>query len=389
MLLTIITFILVLSLLVFVHELGHFLTARRFGIRAEEFGFGFPPRACGLYKNDQGKWKFVWGAKEVCDCPTTVYSLNWIPMGGFVKIKGENGEFETDTDSFSGKKIWQRAIVLSAGVSMNVILAIVLISFGLMIGMPQDLEALAPGAKVESRQIQVIYVLDNTPANKAGLVVGDSIISINGRVFQSYLELQKYVDDNTGKNLTYQIKHEGETKDYQITPELMKETGKGGIGVALVETGIVRYPWYRAVWQGAKTTFELIGLIFTAFYELFKSLIMGKGVTAEVAGPVGIASLTGQAARMGFIYLLQFAALLSLNLAIINFLPFPALDGGRVLFLIIEKIKGSPVKREAETVIHNIGFALLMVLVTVVTFRDVLKFGDKFVGLWHRIIGLF
>ena len=389
MLLTIITFILVLSLLVFVHELGHFLTARRFGIRAEEFGFGFPPRACGLYKNDQGKWKFVWGAKEVCDCPTTVYSLNWIPMGGFVKIKGENGEFETDTDSFSGKKIWQRAIVLSAGVSMNVILAIVLISFGLMIGMPQDLEALAPGAKVESRQIQVIYVLDNTPANKAGLVVGDSIISINGRAFQSYLELQKYVDDNTGKNLTYQIKHEGETKDYQITPELMKETGKGGIGVALVETGIVRYPWYRAVWQGAKTTFELIGLIFTAFYELFKSLIMGKGVTAEVAGPVGIASLTGQAARMGFIYLLQFAALLSLNLAIINFLPFPALDGGRVLFLIIEKIKGSPVKREAETVIHNIGFALLMVLVTVVTFRDVLKFGDKFVGLWHRIVGLF
>jgi len=396
MLLTIITFILVLSLLVFVHELGHFFTARRFGIRAEEFGFGFPPRAVGLYKNDQGKWKFVWGSKEVRDCPTTVYSLNWIPMGGFVKIKGENGPSASSgqaedepQDSFAFKPIWQRAVVLSAGVSMNVILAIVLISFGLMIGMPQDLEALAPGAKVESRQIQVIHVLDNTPANKAGLVVGDSIVSINDQTFSTYQELQKYVDDNTGKNLTYQIKHEGEVQDYQITPELMKETGKGGIGVALVETGIVRYPWYRAVWQGAKTTFELIGLIFTAFYELFKSLIMGKGVTAEVAGPVGIASLTGQAARMGFIYLLQFAALLSLNLAIINFLPFPALDGGRVLFLIIEKIKGSPVKREAETVIHNIGFTLLMVLVTIVTFRDVLKFGDKFVGLWYRITGIF
>jgi regulator of sigma E protease len=365
------------------------MTARRFGIRAEEFGFGFPPRGVGIYKNDQGKWKIVWGAKEVKDCPTTVYSLNWIPMGGFVKIKGEDGEFETDADSFSGKKIWQRAVVLAAGVSMNVILAIVLISFGLMIGMPQDLESLAPGAKVDSRQIQVIHVLPNTPANQAGLVVGDSIVSINGQIFSTYQELQKFVDNNTGKNLVYQIKHEGQVKDYPITPELMKETGKGGIGVALVETGIVRYPWYRAVWQGTKTTFELIGLIFTAFFELFRSLIMGKGVTAEVAGPVGIASLTGQAARMGFIYLLQFAALLSLNLAIINILPFPALDGGRILFLIIEKFKGGPVKKEVEGVIHNIGFALLMVLVTIVTFRDVLKFGDKFIGLWHKTTGIF
>ena len=389
MLLTIITFILVLSLLVFVHELGHFITARRFGIRAEEFGFGFPPRGVGLYKNDQGKWKIVWGSKEVKDCPTTVYSLNWIPMGGFVKIKGEDGEFETETDSFAGKKIWQRAVVLSAGVSMNVLLAIVLISFGLMIGMPQDLEALAPGAKVESRQIQVIHVLPNTPANKAGVVVGDAIVSIDGQAFSAYQDLQKYVDERTGKNLIYQIKHEGAVKDYPITPEKMAETGRGGIGVALVETGIVRYPWYRAVWEGTKNTFELIGVIITAFYELFKSLILGKGVTAEVAGPVGIAALTGQAARMGFIYLLQFAALLSLNLAIINFLPLPALDGGRVLFLIIEKLKGRPMKREVEAVIHNIGFVLLMVLVTIVTFRDVLKFGDKFIGLWHRIVGLF
>lgn len=388
MLLTIITFILVLSLLVFVHELGHFMTARRFGIKADEFGFGFPPRLGGIYKNDQGKWKFVWGGKEVRDCPTTIYSLNWIPMGGFVKLN-EDDATSSDPNHFINKKIWQRAVVLSAGVSMNVLLAIVLISFGLMIGMPQDLEALSPGAKVASRQIQIVHVLPNTPANQAGLVVGDSIVSIDNKTFLTYQELQQYVDSNTGKNLTYQIKHEGQIKDYQITPELMKETGKGGIGVALVETGIVKYPWYRAIWQGVTTTFELLGVILGAFYELIKSLILGKGVTAEVAGPVGIASLTGQAARMGFIYLLQFAALLSLNLAIINFLPIPALDGGRVLFLIIEKIKGKPMNREVEAILHNIGFALLMVLVTIVTFRDVLKFGDKFIGLWHKITGIF
>ncbi len=389
MFLTIITFILVLSLLVFVHELGHFWTARRFGIKAEEFGFGFPPRAWGIYKNGEGKWKTVWGAKEVVDCPTTVYSINWIPMGGFVKIKGEDGEFEQDADSFANRSIWKRAVVLSAGVSMNVLLAIVLISFGLMIGMPQDLDTLSAGAKVENRQIQVIHVLDNTPASKAGVAVGDTIVSVGGRNFPTYQELQQFVDRNTGKPLAYQFRHEGRTVDYEITPEVMKETGKGGIGVALVETGIVRYPWYRAVWQGTKTTFQLIGLIISAFYELFKSLVMGRGVTTEVAGPVGIASLTGQAARMGFIYLLQFAALLSLNLAIINFLPFPALDGGRVLFLVIEKFRGRAIKREVETAIHNIGFALLMVLIVLVTFRDVLKFGDKFVSFWHRITGIF
>ena len=124
-----------------------------------------------------------------------------------------------------------------------------------------------------------------------------------------------------------------------------------------------------------------------AFYELIKGLIMGRGVAIDVAGPIGIAALTGQVAQMGLIYILQFTALLSINLAIINFFPFPALDGGRVLFLIIEKIKGSPVKRELEAAIHNIGFALLMLLVLVVTFRDVARFGDKFKMLWERIIG--
>ena len=124
-----------------------------------------------------------------------------------------------------------------------------------------------------------------------------------------------------------------------------------------------------------------------AFYELIKGLVMGRGVAVDVAGPVGIAALTGQVAHMGFIYILQFTALLSINLAIINFLPIPALDGGRVLFLIIEKIKGSPVKRELETAIHNIGFALLMLLVLVVTFRDVARFGDSFKALWERIVG--
>lgn len=167
----------------------------------------------------------------------------------------------------------------------------------------------------------------------------------------------------------------------------MAETGKGGIGVAISEVGMVKYPWYYAIWEGFKTTFMMVWAILVAFYELFKGLILGHGVSADVAGPVGIAVLTGQVARMGVIYIMQFTAMLSINLAIINFLPLPALDGGRVLFLIIEKIKGRPVKRELEAAIHNIGFMLLMVLVLLITFRDVMKFGDKFRMLFDRIFG--
>ncbi len=385
MFLTIITFILVLSVLVFVHELGHFWMARRFGVKAEEFGFGFPPRLWGIYKNEQGKWKHVGGRKEVRDCPGTVYSINWIPLGGFVKIKGEDGQEPDEKDSFASRPIWQRAIMLSAGVSMNVILAAVLISFGLMFGMPQALDNLGPKARVSNQQIQIIQVLPDTPASLTQIKMGDFILSINGKEFTDYEELQSFVNEHTGEELEYRIKRGKEVLTMKVTPEIIKETGKGGIGIAVAEIGLVKYPLTIAIWEGIKTTGLLIWVIIIAFYELIKGIFIGQGVSANLAGPVGIAAITGQVARMGFIYILQFAALLSINLAIINFIPFPALDGGRVLFLIIEKIKGSPVKREVEAVIHNIGFALLMILILVVTFRDVAKFGDKFKMFWEKI----
>lgn len=386
MLLTIITFILVLSVLVFAHELGHFMMARKFGVKAEEFGFGFPPRAFGFYKNEAGKWKFIWGVKEVTDSPGTIYSLNWLPLGGFVKIKGENGENETAPDSFAGKPIWQRAFMLSAGVVMNIVLAMILISIGFMAGLPQSLDnSLSAGARVSDRKIQVVEVLKNTPAEAAGLKIGDTIISVDNNNFLSYGELQNYVNANIGKSLAYKIKRGNDLTEVKIVPQIMPETKKGGVGIAIAETGIVSYPWYLAVWEGIKTALFLTWAIIVAFYELLKGLIMGQGVTADLSGPVGIASLTGQVARMGFIYLIQFTALLSINLAVINFFPFPALDGGRVLFLIIEKIKGAPIKREVEGAIHNIGFALLLLLVLVVTFRDIARFGDVFKNLFNKL----
>src|SRR3989338_7691589 len=386
MLLTIIIFILVLSILVFAHELGHFMMARKFGVKAEEFGFGFPPRLFGFYKNNQGDWRYVFGGREITDCPGTVYSLNWLPLGGFVKIKGENGEGEKEPDSFAARPVWQRAIILSAGVVVNIILAMVLIIAGFMMGLPQSLEGgLDARAQISDRKIQIVEVLGGSRAQSAGLKIGDTIVSIDNNKFYSFEELQGYVNSKIGLELNYKIERGRETLDKPITPALMPETGKGGIGVAISETGIVSYPWYLAIWQGVKTTFILTWVIITAFYELLKGLIFGQGVTADLAGPVGIAALTGQVARLGFVYLMQFTALLSINLAVINFFPFPALDGGRVLFLVIEKIKRGPVKREVEGLIHNLGFALLMILVLIVTFRDVAKFSGMFKGIWERI----
>jgi regulator of sigma E protease len=386
MFLTVVTFFIVLSVLVLAHELGHFAMARKFGVKAEEFGLGFPPRAFGIYKNDQGQWKFIRGSKEVFDSPKTIYSINWLPLGGFVKIKGENGEDQVEPDSFASKKIWQRAFMLSAGVVMNIVLAAVLISFGFMIGLPQSLDGqLNSHANVSDKKIQIMQVMENTPAALAGLKIGDTIVAIDNQSFANYQELQSYVSSGIGKNLNYKIKRGQDLIEAGITPKLMSETNRGGIGIAITETGIVSYPWYLAIFEGIKMTLLLTWAIIVAFYELIKGLILGHGVTADLSGPVGIATLTGQVARMGLTYLLQFTALLSINLAVINFFPFPALDGGRILFLIIEKIKRSPVKREVEGAIHNIGFALLMLLVLIVTVRDVARFGDVFKNLFNKL----
>ncbi|MCX6779256.1 MAG: site-2 protease family protein, partial [Candidatus Magasanikbacteria bacterium] len=163
MILTLITFIAVLAVLVLVHELGHFIAARKNGIKVEEFGFGFPPRIFGV-RRQNSNWQFIWGSKEDEEGGNTIYSLNWIPLGGFVRIKGEDGGHESDPDSFSNKKIWRRFVVLAAGVVMNVILAGVLLGVGYMIGIPQTLDNLGRGAKVNDAKIEIMSVATKAPA---------------------------------------------------------------------------------------------------------------------------------------------------------------------------------------------------------------------------------
>lgn len=384
MFLTIIIFIAVLSLLVFVHELGHFLTARRFGVRADEFGFGFPPRALGVYRNKAGKWRFVFGGKtyESLENETkadlvpakeaTIYSLNWLPIGGFVKIKGENDNGDTEPDSFAAKKIWKRIVILSAGVIMNVILAWFLFAIGYMIGMPQSTAEVGPRARVSEAMVAIVDVRPDSPAAVAGLVTGDSIISVDGQPVALEQELQALIGARPNQEVALIIERNGEEMPLTVTPSA-NEVGQGMIGVGIMAAGTVSYPFFDAVIEGAKTTGWLLKEIVIAFGGLIKNLVGGQPVGADFAGPVGIANITGQAARLGLAHLLQFTALLSLNLAVINILPFPALDGGRILFLLVEKIKGKPVRREIEAVAHNIGFILLIALIIFVTYKDIVR----------------
>ncbi|MEI6288102.1 MAG: RIP metalloprotease RseP [bacterium] len=423
MIITLLIFIFILSLLVFVHEAGHFFTAKRFGIKVEEFGFGLPPRIFGgrflsgqkvetismsiageteINMNSgeitgtsqvqvagktetRKKWLWVWGNKNTEDqidgqTAGTIYSLNWLPIGGFVKIKGENGDGKNDSDSFSNKRISRRIIVLASGVAMNFLLCAILLIIGFTVGLPAAIDGPLPyGAIVSQNQIIVMEVIDNMSAKEAGAKAGDIISAVDGQNIGSINDLHNYLSnkkDQTVKVLFLRDKEEL-TKDLQIK----EYQGTTGIGVALAQTATVRYPWYLAIWQGIKLTFIWLWAIITAFAMLFKNLIIGEPTGVQVAGPVGIAVMTGQMAKLGFVYVLQFAALLSINLAIINILPFPALDGGRILFLIIEKMRGKAIKQQWENALHNLGFALLMLLVLFVTYKDVLRYGGKIISV--------
>jgi regulator of sigma E protease len=255
-----------------------------------------------------------------------------------------------------------------------------------MIGAPQIVDSVKNrDAKVRDEKIQIISIVKNSPAEKAGIQLGDTIVDIDGQSFNRIEDVQTYIQSKDEQPLAVKISRLNQTLDFQIAPVILKETQKPGMGVGLAKTGIVSYPWHKAIWLGVRDTYYLGEQIIIAFAKIIKNAVVGQPLGVDVAGPVGIAVMTGQVARMGFIYILQFIALLSLNLAIINFLPFPALDGGRVLFLIIEKIRGRAVDQKIEQITHSIGFALLMVLVIIVTSRDIMRFKDFFINLWERI----
>jgi regulator of sigma E protease len=384
---TIIIFIAVLAVLVLSHEWGHFYAARRNGIRVDEFGFGFPPRLGGvrLLRRKPGadqklpakKWEWILGSKEITEEVRdenyeygTLYSFNLLPLGGFVKIKGENATENggNDADSFATKKAWQKALVLCAGVGMNVVVAIVLITAGMLLGAPQDISNLKNVDDIKDRKVIILGVMPGQPAEKAGIQPGDAIIKLDDLERPRLKELQAYVDEHRDRSIALTLERESQLVTVDLQPVVNTSTNKAVFGVGIMESGV--YPWYKALYMGTVQTFQILWAIILAFYAMIKSLVTGHGVGAEVSGPVGVAKMTGQVARLGFMYLMQFTAMLSLNLAVLNILPIPALDGGRLLFVIIGKIMRRPVTPKIEQWAHVIGFMFLMLIVILATGKD-------------------
>jgi len=351
MLITILAFLAVLVVLIIAHELGHFSTAKAFGVKVEEFGVGFPPRLLSFKKGE------------------TRYSLNAIPLGGFTKMAGEVDPSETR--SLASKSIWIRILVLSAGSLMNFLLPLLLFSIAFMV--PYN---------VLIGQVTVEEVLPNSPAAIAGLQPEDTIISINGKQLNSTLDLSREIQLNLGKESTMVISHsDSVTEEVQLTPRWRPPEGQGAIGI-LVKTAnptIVsqREPFWRAIPLGVKKCIET----FVLFKNGILSLFIGTA-TFQVGGPVAIAQMTGEVARAGISPLLEFAAFLSINLAIINIFPLPALDGGRIIFVLLEWIRrGKRISPKIEGLIHGIGFALLIAAMLAVTYQDIIRIvsGGSFV----------
>lgn len=358
--LTLIIFIIVLSVLVFVHEFGHFVMAKRAGMKVKEFGFGFPPRLFGIKRGE------------------TIYSLNWIPFGGFVKILGEDGEEQNNPRSFASAKAKTRAVVLVAGVVMNVLLAIVLLSIGNAVGLRVGLVGGTADAGASDIKVQIIQVAAGSPAEKAGLEPLDEIIGFKTgsliSTVSSVEEVQNFINKNLGSDVVMLVRENNTIIEKNLTPRSDPPPDEGALGVSLAVTGIVRYPWYEAIGRGAMDTVNIFRYTVVGYGTIIKNVFVTGKAGVELSGPVGIAVITGKAARLGFTYLMQFTALISINLAVLNIIPFPALDGGRLLFVGIEKLKGRPVSRKIETAINAAGFAFLIMLMIYVTAKDIIKF---------------
>jgi len=381
-----IAFISLIGLMV-LHEFGHFILAKKFGVKVEEFGIGYPPRIFG---------------KKIGE---TIYSLNLLPFGAFVKIQGEmarpsaaipaeslgidgstgspQGKIE-DHRSFSAQPIGKRALIVFGGVLSFWIIAAIIFSIVFAIGVPT---AISDEENIVNSKVQIAAIAPNSPAQIAGLKIGDTIkeFSITNphfpyraepsgyRPITKVKEIQEFTEINKGEEVTLTIKRGEKIFDVSLVPRVSPPAGEGAMGVALVRTAIKNYPWYQAPWQGILSTGNLTILIVKGLYQAISNAIQGLPTGVELVGPVGIGNLFYQAAQLGVNYFLNLLAMISIYLAIFNILPIPATDGGKLLFLGIEAIRKKPVSEKIEQNITAVSFALLLTLMVFATIKDIVK----------------
>jgi regulator of sigma E protease len=347
-----IIFIVALSVLVLVHEWGHFIAARKTGVKVEEFGLGLPPRMIG--KKIRG----------------TIYSLNWLPIGGFCKLYGEDGDGKGG-EAFNHKKPWQKMIIVLGGVLMNMVLAIVVFSVVYTIlGVPK-----------ETDKVKIVGVTDGSPAAIAGLKEGDWIQKVGEIEIKAPNQLTDEVSKYKGEKVNLEVVGEDnnigkmEVEVRENPPE-----GEGSMGISISNTEMIKVPWYRfyeGIGAGFKEAYYWGKIIANGVFEMVGGLFTGH-IPSDVSGPIGMYEATSAINQnQGILAVIHFFGIVSVNLAIVNVLPFPALDGGRIIFVIYEMITRKKVNQKVEVIVNNLGMIILLTLIVLITVGDVSRIIGK------------
>lgn len=376
MFLALITFFIVLSVLVIVHELGHFLTAKKAGIKVEEFGLGYPPR--------------IWGKK----IGGTVYSINAIPFGGFVRLFGEElAEEETRLrpstllgasarQAFWAKSKKARTAVILAGVLANFLLGIIAFSIVYsVLGIP-----------TKTDQISIVGVAPNSPAEKADLREEDVIFAINGQLVKDLEQFTQLIDEKKGEEAELSVKRGGESFTLSIVPREESPEGEGALGIVISNMEMKKYPFWQMPFRGAvvgcQEAFSWTKLILGSLGKMVGDLIGGGKLPRDIAGPIGIFQVTGAVAQTGLLNVIHFSGILSINLVVLNILPLPALDGGRMIFILYELLARRRPRPSFERWINAAGMAFLLALIVLVTINDLARLID-FKSLWFQLQSFF
>lgn len=360
MLVTLIIFILILGLLIFVHELGHFWVAKKCGVKVKEFAFGFKPRL------------FSWKRGE------TEYAINAIPLGGYVHLEGEGeepGSGDHKPGSFAGKPPLPRALILVAGVVMNLLLAWVLLTITYIMGSYALTPTFSDHAGLErTTEVVVVDVQPGSPALGAGLQPGDIIQRINDRPVSDAEDLASLTEEFAGQEVALTYERNNESKQVHVTPRPNPPEGQGSLGISMGEASTARAPWYKAPFIAAAEVASQVRLAVVGFFQFIETLFTEQRVSEDVSGIVGVGAATGIVRRLGLAPLMQFTAFISTNLAVINLMPILPLDGGHLLFTAIEAIRRKPVTEKIRYWVTLTGLLLIGLLFVSVTYKDFIRF---------------
>ncbi len=350
-----IIFVVALSVLVLVHEFGHMFMARISGVKVEEFGLGLPPRIIG--KKIKG----------------TIYSINWLPVGGFCKLYGEDPPSPEATEgqvakkySFQYKNPWQKLLIVLGGVLMNLVLAVIIFSIVYaVLGVPK-----------ETDRVTIIGVSENSPAERAGLKIDDVILKIGDKEIKKASELTDEVGKYKGQMVNLEIGGASHASPVQIGVEVRENPpeGEGSMGVSISNTEMIKMPWYRfyeGIGAGFKEAYYWGKIIVGGVWSMISGLFKGQ-IPKDVSGPIGMYEATSSIKNnQGILAVIHFFGIVSVNLAVVNVLPFPALDGGRIIFVLYEMIFRKKANQKIEIVVNNIGMIILLVLILLITVGDI------------------